>query len=76
MFERWLKPSLENLLLIDNIDGLHAEKPARRDIRHLRGFMDSIPSKDVRASVLYLGMEYLEIAGVRFIPIYALYRAG
>ena len=32
--------------------------------------------KEVKAYVVYLGTEYVEIEGVRFIPIYALYRSG
>jgi predicted AAA+ superfamily ATPase len=51
------------------------EKPARRDIRHLRSFMQAVKDKEVKAYLVYLGTEYEEIEGVRFIPISALYRS-
>jgi predicted AAA+ superfamily ATPase len=51
------------------------EKSARRDIRHLRSFMHSVKDKEAKAYVVYLGTEYDEIEGVRFIPISALYRS-
>lgn len=51
-------------------------KPTQRDTRHLRSFIASMPEKDVKAYVIHLGTEYRESAGVRFIPMYALYRGA
>ncbi|MCB0338206.1 MAG: DUF4143 domain-containing protein, partial [Bdellovibrionales bacterium] len=51
------------------------KQPSPKDIRNVSDFTKNFKDKKVRPYLLHLGEKYLEIEGVKCIPIYALYRA-
>ena len=52
-----------------------SERIQPKDVRNLKRLREIPWTKPLKLYVVYLGMEYLDLEGVRVLPVYALWRA-